>query len=316
MANVYSNSPGTHPEGNVGTKRENVRERRNYRHIEVRPYAPNLGAEVRGIDLADGLTVDQFTEVHQAHLDHQVLFFKGQSPIAPATQIAIGRMFGELHFHPAAPGMDGFPEVFEIHAHAGSKIANGEFWHSDVSCDELPPLGTMLQIHILPESGGDTMFADSYAAWDALSDPLKAMLEGLTCTHNDARGALSAEHPVVRVQPGTGRKSLFVNKQFSRRIPQLSRPESQMLLAHLFRWQEQVRLSCRWRWSTGDVVIWDERFTLHSVVDDTKERRLLHRATVLGDEPPLGVPDAPTWPEYERNKMASSGYFGIGGYEF
>ncbi|CAN0502763.1 unnamed protein product, partial [Discosporangium mesarthrocarpum] len=183
MAKSYSRSPGTRPEGNVGTKQQRQRDGRNYRHIEVRPYAPNLGAEVRGIDLADGLTEDQFEEVNHAFLENQVLFFKEQSPIPPETHVAIGKMFGELHFHPAAPGKEGFPEIFEIHAHAGSKIANGEFWHSDVSCDEIPPLGTMLQIHILPDCGGDTMFADSYAAWEALSAPMKGMLDGLHGVH-------------------------------------------------------------------------------------------------------------------------------------
>lgn len=302
MANVYSNSPGTRPEGNVGTKREHVRERRNYRHIEVRPYAPNLGAEVRGIDLADGLSEDQFAEVHQAYLDHQVLFFKDQSPIAPATQIAIGKMFGELHFHPAAPGMDGFPEVFEIHAHAGSKIANGEFWHSDVSCDELPPLGTMLQIHVLPESGGDTMFADSYAAWDALSDPLKAMLDGLNGIHesehiyrgryadrgmeDDGKVYPSALHPIARTHPETGRKAIYINRGFTTGIDGLAPDESDAILAFLLEHAEKVEFQIRYRWEQNDMAFWDNRCVMHRALwDYWPAERKGNRVTIKGDRP-------------------------------
>jgi len=135
---------------------------------------------VRGVDLADGLDVETYQEVRAAFLQYGVLFFKEQSEISPAVHVAVGRMFGELHMHPAAPQMPGYPEVFVIHAHRESKVANGEFWHSDVSCDEVPPLGTMLQIHILPEVGGDTLFANMYAAYDALSAPMRQLLDGLT----------------------------------------------------------------------------------------------------------------------------------------
>ena len=144
--------------------------------LQVTPFSPALGGEVRGIDLANGLDEESYREVRSAFLQFGVLFFKGQSEIPPAVQIAIGRMFGELHMHPAAPQMPGFPELFVIHTHRDSKVANGEFWHSDVSCDEEPPLGTMLQIHVLPDIGGDTLFANMCAAYDALSAPMKQML--------------------------------------------------------------------------------------------------------------------------------------------
>ena len=120
------------------------------RKIQVTPFAPALGGEVRGIDLAEGLDEETYRDVRAALLQYGVLFFKEQSEIPPSVQVAIGRMFGELHMHPAAPQMPGYPEFFVIHAHRESKVANGEFWHSDVSCDEVPPLGTMLQIHRPP----------------------------------------------------------------------------------------------------------------------------------------------------------------------
>ena len=302
MANVYSSSPGTRPDGNVGSKRERQRERRNYRHIEVRPYAPNLGAEVRGINLAEGLTADQFEEVHHAFLENQVLFFKEQAPIPPDTHIALGRMFGELHFHPAAPGKEGYPEIFEIHAHAGSKIANGEFWHSDVSCDEVPPLGTMLQIHILPDCGGDTMFADAYAAWNALSAPLQAMLDGLHAVHESEhiyRGRYSdrgmedagkvypsAVHPLARTHPETGRKALYVNRGFTTRIAELEPDESDALLGFLLEHTEKVEFQIRFRWEKNDMAFWDNRCTMHRALwDYWPAERKGNRVTIKGDRP-------------------------------
>lgn len=164
-----------------------------------------------------------------------------QSAIPAKTHAEIGRMFGELHVHPAAPA-DAEPGIFVIHAHADSKIANGEFWHSDVSCDEEPPLGTMLQIHTMPDCGGDTMFADGYAAWDALSPPMKTMLEGLHAVHESEhiyRGRYSergvddagrvypqAVHPVARTHAQTCKTSLFINRAFTTRIAELTPQES------------------------------------------------------------------------------------------
>ena len=166
------------------------------------------------------------------------------------------------------------------------------------------------------------MWINCYKVYESLSAPMRDFLCGLTCIHDDGgQGQLSAEHPVVRVHPRTGRPSIYVNKQHGRRIPQLSRPESQALLGFLYRWQEQVKFSCRWRWSPGDVALWDERVTLHSIVDDTDAVRVLRRVTVLGDDPqavprPDGDGSPRPWPRYRSNKAAASGYYGIGGYEF
>jgi len=273
-----------------------------YRHIEVRRFAPALGAEVRGVDLAAGLDDATYAEVRRAYLENQVLFFKEQREIPPAVQVGIGKRFGELHFHPAAPQMAGHPEVFEIHTHRDSKIANGEFWHSDVSCDELPPLGTILQIHILPEIGGDTLFANMYAAYEALSDPMKAMLAGLTATHGSEhvyRGRYSdrgvddtgkvypqAVHPVVRTHPETGRKALYVNRTFTTRINELTESESDAVLECLFDHSEQIDFQIRFRWERNDVAFWDNRCTMHHAVwDYWPHERKGRRVTIKGDRP-------------------------------
>jgi taurine dioxygenase len=273
-----------------------------YRRIEVRRFAPALGAEIRGVQLADGIDAETYREIRRAFLEHQVLFFKEQREIPPAVQVAIGRMFGELHVHPAAPSMPGHPEVFEIHAHKDSKVANGEFWHSDVSCDEIPPLGTMLQIHILPEIGGDTLFANMYAAYDALSPPLQRMLAGLTATHGsehvyrgrysdrgvDDRGKVypQAVHPVVRTHPETGRRALYVNRTFTTRINELEPAESDALLGFLFGHCEQVDFQIRFRWQRHDMAFWDNRCTMHHAVwDYWPHERKGRRVTIKGDRP-------------------------------
>lgn len=274
----------------------------DYTLIDVRPYAPNLGAEIRGVCLANGVKDDEFAEIHRAFLEYQVLFFKDQQEIPPQQQIDFAQRFGSLHAHPAAPTMDGYPEVFEIHAHRGSKIANGEFWHSDVSCDVEPPLGTMLQLHILPPCGGDTMFSNMYTAYERLSKPIQNMLDGLTATHESEhiyRGRYAdrgqkdneirfptAVHPVVRTHPDTGRKALYINRTFTRCINELSEFESSALLEMLYQHCEHIDFQIRFRWSQNDMAFWDNRCCMHRAIwDYWPEERKGRRVTIKGDRP-------------------------------
>ena len=274
----------------------------DFQHIEARPFAPNLGADIYGVDLSKPVPDDQFAEIRQAFLDYQVLFFRQQSEIPPDLHVTFGKRFGPLHAHPAAPTMDGHPEIFEIHATKDSKIANGEFWHSDVSCDDEPPLGTMLQIHIAPPCGGDTMFSDMYGAYDALSEPVKRMLHGLTATHESEhiyRGRYadrgrkdvdidcpSAVHPVVRTHPDTGRKALFVNRTFTTRINELSAAESDAVLTMLFEQAEHINHQIRFRWTLNDMAFWDNRCCMHRAIwDYWPEERKGRRVTIKGDRP-------------------------------
>ena len=275
---------------------------KKYELISVKRFAPNLGAEVTGVDLSEDIDDGQFSEILDAFHNYQVLFFKNQREIAPEMQVKFGKRFGDLHTHPAAPTMDGHPEVFEIHATKDSKIANGEFWHSDVSCDEMPPLGTMLQIHILPSCGGDTMFSNMYSAYDSLSLPLREMLEHMTATHESEhiykgrysdRGRNDAEidcpratHPVVRTHPETGRKALFVNRTFTTRINELSAHESDNILEMLFQHAEHIDHQIRFRWSMNDMAFWDNRCCMHRAIwDYWPEERKGRRVTILGDRP-------------------------------
>jgi taurine dioxygenase len=261
------------------------------RKIQLTPFAPALGGEVRGIDLAEGLDEETYRDVRAALLQYGVLFFKEQSEIPPSVQVAIGRMFGELHMHPAAPQMPGYPELFVIHAHRESKVANGEFWHSDVSCDEVPPLGTMLQIHLLPEIGGDTLFANMTAAYDALSAPMQQMLRELTARHESEhvyRGRYSDRgvDDAGRTYPETGRKAIFVNRTFTTRINELSERESRAVLDLLFDHCEQIDFQIRFRWQRHDVAFWDNRCVMHRAIwDYWPNERKGRRVTIKGDRP-------------------------------
>jgi taurine dioxygenase len=203
-----------------------------YHTIGVAKLTPVIGAEVSGLDLSRPLSNQQVDEIHQALAQNLVIFFRDQH-LTEQQQLDFGRRFGELHIHPAAPHAPGHPELMIVHADKESPRANGEAWHSDVSCDPEPPMGSILYIRTCPREGGDTLFANMYAAYEALSDRMKQYLDGLTAIHDGEdvyRGLYAnygvadkpayprAEHPVVRTHPVTGRKCLYINRGFTRRI--------------------------------------------------------------------------------------------------
>ena len=270
-----------------------------YASIQVDKLTPHAGAEIRGVDLAQPLDEPTFKEIHAALIDNGVIFFRDQH-LTPDQQKAFGRLFGELHMHPAAPSLlQGHPEILVIHADEKSKHVAGENWHSDVSCDLEPPMGSILYMHELPPVGGDTLFASMYAAYEALSEPMKRFLEPLTAMHEGEhvyRGRYGvndtgkifpkAEHPVIRTHPVSGRKALFVNGGFTTRIKQLARPESDALLHFLFRHVETPEFHCRFRWQVNSVAFWDNRCVQHHAMwDYYPQRRHGHRVTIKGDRP-------------------------------
>ena len=163
----------------VGVRRarrtQSGREFMTYRRISVERLAPAVGAVISGVDLREPLEDETYAEIRRALLEHGVIFFRDQA-IDHEQHLAFGRRFGELHIHPASPCVDGRPELMQVHTDANSTRQNGHQWHSDVSCDEEPPMGSVLHLHTVPECGGDTLFSSMYAAWDALSEPMKALL--------------------------------------------------------------------------------------------------------------------------------------------
>jgi len=270
-----------------------------YASIQVEKLTPNAGAEIRGADLSQPLDERTFKEIHAALIDNGVIFFRDQH-LTPAQQKAFGRLFGELHIHPAAPKeVPEHPEILVIHADENSKHVAGENWHSDVSCDLEPPMGSILYMHELPPVGGDTLFASMYAAYEALSEPMKRFLEPLTAMHEgehvyrgrygvDDRGKVfpKAEHPVIRTHPVSGRKALYVNGGFTTRIKQLPRPESDAVLQFLYRHVETPEFHCRFRWQVNSVAFWDNRCVQHHAMwDYYPQRRHGHRVTIKGDTP-------------------------------
>ena len=270
--------------------------------IKIQKFSPNLGAIITDVDLSKGVNDNQSKDIEKAFLKYQVLFFQNQNEISPELHLKFGKLFGELHMHPAAPSMNGYPEIFEIHAHKDSKVANGEFWHSDVSCDITPPLGTMLQLHILPETGGDTMFSNMYAAYNGLSDKYKTLLDGLIAIHEsehlykgryDDRGVNendiktpAAKHPLIRTHPITGKKAIYVNRTFTTGIEGMNQYESSSILEFLFNHCEHVNFQIRYRWNKNDMAFWDNRCTMHRAIwDYWPNERKGRRVTIKGDKP-------------------------------
>jgi taurine dioxygenase len=268
----------------------------NYQHIEVVPLTREIGAEVHGADLCRPLSDAMFAEIHAAWMQHLVLFFRDQA-MTPEQHLAFGQRFGELHIHPAAPYANNNPALMLIHTDKDSLRNNGEGWHSDVSADEMPPMASILHLQVSPAQGGDTLWANMYAAFEALSKPMQVFLEGLSAVHSadysgfygdhaPQRNNPSAVHPVVRTHPVTGRKALFVNSGFTRRIKGLSREESDGILAVLFDHVKNPNFQCRFQWQANSVALWDNRCTQHMAVwDYFPETRHGIRVTIKGDRP-------------------------------
>ena len=271
-----------------------------YETITVDKLTPIIGAEIGGIDLTTPLSNRQQDELHRALAENLVIFFRDQ-PLSPQQHMSFARLFGDLHIHPAAPHVEGHPELLRIYADKDSPRANGENWHSDVSCDEEPPMGSILHIRQCPPKGGDTLFANMYAAYEALSDRRKGYLDGLTAIHDGEhvyRGTYAnfgmadkqvyprAEHPVVRTHPVTGRKLLFVNSGFTTRIVGIPRDESEAILAYLYQHSANPLFQCRFRWQPDSIAFWDNRCAMHRAMwDYWPHTRSGARATVKGDRP-------------------------------
>ena len=268
----------------------------NYQLIELDPVTPRIGAIVRGADLTKPLTDELFQEIHDAWMAHLVLFFRDQ-PMTPVQHLAFGERFGEFHVHPAAPYCHDNPALMLIRTDQDSRRNNGEGWHSDVSADAEPPMASILHIHETPGGGGDTLFANMYDAYDGLSQPMQEFLDplqaihssdytGLYGDHEPQRENPSAVHPVIRTHPETGRRALYVNSGFTKRILGLSRSESEALLHLLFEHVKNPNFQCRFQWQPHSVAMWDNRCTQHIAVwDYYPETRSGIRVTIKGDKP-------------------------------
>ena len=271
--------------------------------LSINRLAAALGAEIRGIALAD-VDTEQVETIRSLLHEHQVLFFPDQFLDIEA-HVEFGRHFGPLDAHPNLENpFTQHPQIFELAASHGGVA---DEWHSDISFSPEPSVMSILNMVECPAVGGDTLWANTAAAYAALSAPLRDLCDGLTALHDatpHGKPDTSAIHPVVRVHPETGRKSLFVNEHFTRRIVELSHQESELLLGHLTRWIAQPRFCVRYRWHTGTVAIWDNRCTQHFVVSDFDQQRIIQRVTVMGDKP--GSEEAPRWEPYTRQQVVGA----------
>ena len=271
--------------------------------IEITRLTGALGAEVRGFPLR-ALDAAAASRVESLLLEHQVLFFPEQHLDIDA-HVALGSHFGLLDSHPNLDNpFTRHDKVFELAASHGGLA---DEWHSDISFSPNPSVMSILNMIECPPVGGDTLWASTSAAYDALSAPLREFCEGLSALHDAAPHGMpevNAIHPVVRVHPKTGRKALFVNEHFTRRVVELSHQESRMLLDYLVRWIASPRFTVRYRWHKGTIAIWDNRCTQHFVVGDFDAQRVIQRVTVMGDKPEAAAP--PRFEPYLRRETVGA----------
>ena len=268
--------------------------------MEVRRIAGALGAEILGVDLRKSLSIDELSVVKQAFLEHQVIFFRDQQ-LDPAQFMAFARRMGRPVEYPFVQGLEGFPEVIEVKKLEHERHNFGGIWHSDTAYLETPPMGSMLLAREVPPHGGDTEFASQYLAYEALSDGMQRLLDGLVAVNSSAKADVTrtredrvkeysrhyeAQHPVVRIHPETGRKALYVNVGHTLRFKDMTEAESAPLLGFLFSHQVKPEFTCRFRWQVGSLAFWDNRCTQHNPINDYHGyRRVMHRITLAGDKP-------------------------------
>lgn len=272
--------------------------------LTVRPVAGALGADVFGIDLRDLPGNDALVaEVRALWLEHQVLSFRDQTLDGGEFE-AFARCIGELDRYPMVPSIDGHDHIIEVRKEAHERVNFGGIWHSDTTYLEQPPMATMLLAREIPPAGGDTLYADQYAAFEALSPAMQELLTPLRGVSSSALADVSktredrirdanevvrdyeAVHPVVRTHPETGRKALFVNVAHTARFEGMTDDESRGLLQYLFHHQVRPEFTCRVRWEVGTLTLWDNRCVQHNPVNDYHgHRRVMHRITLKGDRP-------------------------------
>jgi len=265
--------------------------------MQVRRLSGALGAEILGVDLSREIPVQ---EIRKLFLEHQVIFFRDQS-LSPAQFMAFARGMGKPIEYPFVKGLEGFPEVIEVKKLEHEQHNFGGIWHSDTAYLAEPPMGSMLLAREVPPYGGDTEFASQYLAYEALSDGMKRVLDGLVAVNSSSKADVTrtredmvkeysrqyeAEHPVVRTHPETGRKALYVNVGHTLRFRGMTEQESAPLLDFLFRHQVKLEFTCRFHWEVGSLAFWDNRCTQHNPVNDYHGwKRVMHRITMKGDRP-------------------------------
>lgn len=281
----------------------------SYQHIEVKPISGACGAVVSGIDLSQDLDDQRLNEVKRAFHENLVIFFHDQD-ITEEQHKTFGRKFGTLNIHPRYVPLENHPEIIPIRKDPEHTTNVGGIWHQDLTHLENPPLGSILFALEVPSAGGDTMFANQYLAYEALSKGMKDLLDGMVAIHdnliqspkvsaekNSTRSSKlredlneedepEMEHPVVVIHPETGRKALYVNSIRTRRFKDMTEEESKPLLNYLVEHSYQPEFTCRFKWRKGSVAFWDNRCLMHFALNDYQgQRRYMNRVTINGKRP-------------------------------
>ena len=273
--------------------------------MKFRRISGALGAEITGIDLTQDLSDDAVKNIRDIFLKHNVIFLRNQ-PLTSQQFMNFARAMGTPIEYPFVKGFEDFPEIIEVKKLEHEKVNFGGVWHSDTTYLECPPMGSMLLSKETPPYGGDTLFACQYAAYEALSDTMQRMINGLQGISSSAKAdvsktredriksdgnalapkSFSCTHPVVRTHPETGRKALYVNVAHTAGIEGLTNAESTSLLSFLFEHQVKPEFTCRWTWEPNCLAFWDNRCTQHNPVNDYDGfRRVMHRITLKGTKP-------------------------------
>ncbi len=273
--------------------------------IKIKRLAGALGAELIGLDLREPLSAEQVAEFRAAFLEHQVVFLRDQD-LSCAQYMRFAKTLGAPIEYPFVSGIDGFPMIIEVKKLEHERNNFGGIWHSDTTYLEIPPMASMLLAKEVPPHGGDTLFASQYAAYEALSETMKHLLDGLigisssakadvsmtredrikTSGRTDHQSDYSAEHPIIRTHPETGRRSIYVNVAHTVGIKGLSDAEAKPLLDFLFAHQVKPEFTCRFSWQPASIALWDNRCALHNPVNDYHGfRRVMQRITLAGDRP-------------------------------
>ena len=272
--------------------------------LNIKPLSGRIGAEIHGIDLTKPINHELYIHLRECLVEYEVIFFRDQG-ITPAQQHALASMFGPLQSHPAYQTVEGFPEISILESTA-DKPTKIECWHSDMTFRQHPPLATVLRAQVVPDKGGDTLWASMTAAYRGLSKSMQDFLSTLTAVHDFSYGFKESlaepggqqrlaqalvdnppvRHPVIRIHPESGKSVIFVNELFTRHIEGLSRSESDALLAFIFEHIRTPEYSCRFAWQPDSIAIWDNRSTQHKPINDYfPAHRRLERITIDGDLP-------------------------------
>ena len=275
--------------------------------LDIRPMTGTCGVEILGIDVGVTLEAGVISEIRRLLADRGVVFFRDQE-LTPEQHKAFGMQFGPLVSNPVYDHVAGHPEIMPVVKEAHDRYNIGDTWHSDMSYMEEPPLGSILYALEVPPCGGDTLWTNMSAVYEALPAAMKEMLAGRRALHSDRflterlqeRNAgrstrlredrvgkeLSALHPVVRRHDESGRPALYVNYPFTWSLEGMSREESLPLLNQLIQHATRPEFCCRFRWQKGSLAFWDNRCTMHYACNDYQGyRRAMHRITIAGGRP-------------------------------